>query len=244
MSLASLSPLCTRALVTDLSEPDTPTESEYNCADSVHEEVLLTHFDNIAPAASNGGMASIEITSDNLRDFREKMGEATHGRVISSAEAREMLQEVDMNSDGTVTAAEFVTYECAALYDGDASVGAGNTCQWLGDGICDEPTLCARGTDVVDCTYDAQVLPCDYTSDGVCDEGTYCAYGTDTVDCAVANTSEIKSTVDGGLEEDSNTPLSSADDSGGAAMNVPNLQTLALVVVLAIAWVGEVEMSA
>ena len=171
-----------------MGAPNAPAPSEYDCADVVQEEVLLSYFDKIASPASqsNDGTAAIAITSDDLRDFREKMAEATMGRVFSAAEARQMLQQVDTNSDGVVTAAEFVTYECAALQNSQSSssVGTGGTCEWVGDGICDEPVLCATGTDTADCENDEQVLPCEYTSDGVCDEGTYCAFGTDTVDCA------------------------------------------------------------
>lgn len=53
------------------------------------------------------------------------MGEVTMGRVFSAAEALQMLKDVDRNSDGVVTAPEFVTYECARLYA--TSVGAGST---------------------------------------------------------------------------------------------------------------------
>ena len=219
-------------LATELDASDT-YESMYNCADPVHEEVLLSHFDNIAPPASNGGMASIEITSGSLRDFREKMGEATHGRVFSSAEARQMLEEIDINSDGAVTAAEFVTYECAALQNGDTRV-SNDTCQWQEDGICDEPALCTPGTDVVDCAEDDGALPlsCDYINDGECDEGVYCAYGTDAVDCASANDAQ-----DSGSDADrvpvEDTPVPSAGSKGAAARGPPYLQMLIVLATLA-----------
>jgi hypothetical protein len=53
-------------------------------------------------------------------------------------------------------------------------------CSYLEDGVCDEGTFCAAGTDTLDCASDNS---CVFRYDGVCDEGTYCDPGTDSYDC-------------------------------------------------------------
>ena len=65
-----------------------------------------------------------------------------------------------------------------------SSALAQNQCRYANDGVCDEPTYCAFGTDTNDCRpQEKKVESCKYNGDGVCDEPTYCAKGTDYLDC-------------------------------------------------------------
>lgn len=57
-----------------------------------------------------------------------------------------------------------------------------NSCKHANDGECDEPNICARGTDTNDCAN-----ACKYANDGECDEPNICPRGTDTNDCRSAN---------------------------------------------------------
>ena len=57
-----------------------------------------------------------------------------------------------------------------------------NSCKHANDGECDEPNICARGTDTNDCAN-----ACKYANDGECDEPNVCPQGTDTNDCGSAN---------------------------------------------------------
>ena len=81
-----------------------------------------------------------------------------------------------------------ITSACSSFETSVASycetVPGANSCSYAYDGFCDEPTLCADGTDTYDCTP----LTCPYTNDGYCDEPTTCPTGTDTVDCASSPT--------------------------------------------------------
>lgn len=59
-----------------------------------------------------------------------------------------------------------------------------DSCATAPDGNCDEPFVCAEGTDTTDCSgYQGSNPYCPYTDDGECDEITYCPSGTDTNDC-------------------------------------------------------------
>ncbi|AKS41252.1 hypothetical protein [Wenzhouxiangella marina] len=58
-----------------------------------------------------------------------------------------------------------------------------NSCRWAFDGECDEPNLCAAGTDTADCSA-AGPNSCRWAFDGECDEPNLCASGTDTADCS------------------------------------------------------------
>jgi hypothetical protein len=65
-----------------------------------------------------------------------------------------------------------------------AGAGAmGGECPFTEDGECDEPMICAPGTDVADCSA-AGPDSCPFASDGECDEPNPCSPGTDTTDCA------------------------------------------------------------
>ena len=57
-----------------------------------------------------------------------------------------------------------------------------NSCKHANDGECDEPNICARGTDTNDCAN-----ACQYANDGECDEPNICPRGTDANDCRSAN---------------------------------------------------------
>ena len=58
------------------------------------------------------------------------------------------------------------------------------TCEYTHDGECDEPDLCARGTDSADCGRSSgSGDSCRYANDGECDEPDLCARGTDSADC-------------------------------------------------------------
>ena len=57
-----------------------------------------------------------------------------------------------------------------------------NSCKHANDGECDEPNICARGTDTNDCAN-----ACKYANDGECDEPNICPRGTDANDCRSAN---------------------------------------------------------
>ena len=68
-----------------------------------------------------------------------------------------------------------------------------NSCQHANDGMCDEPGLCAPGTDAADCsghqsasTSASRNDSCAYSYDGKCDEPDICAFGTDMADCRAA----------------------------------------------------------
>lgn len=77
--------------------------------------------------------------------------------------------------------------------DSDCSAEPGpHSCNWINDGVCDEPDLCPVGTDTSDCDDDevdccAADDPCDWGGDGVC----HCDgdYDWDATDCAVDNDS-------------------------------------------------------
>lgn len=66
-----------------------------------------------------------------------------------------------------------------------------DTCEFANDGACDEPLLCATGTDSTDCTGAAGNCTdtCASANDGECDDGgpgavyAVCALGTDCGDC-------------------------------------------------------------
>lgn len=71
----------------------------------------------------------------------------------------------------------------------DAPRGRADACEYANDGACDEPDLCAPGTDSTDCrsrsprprTSDRSMCP--YANDGTCDEPDVCPPGTDRADC-------------------------------------------------------------
>ncbi|MCI4644874.1 MAG: hypothetical protein MRY64_08845, partial [Hyphomonadaceae bacterium] len=72
---------------------------------------------------------------------------------------------------------------------GPSTADTANSCRWANDGECDEPDLCARGTDTNDCTRATPVSgdganSCRFANDGECDEPDMCAAGTDTADCS------------------------------------------------------------
>ena len=68
-------------------------------------------------------------------------------------------------------------------------------CLFANDDECDEPDLCAEGTDTTDCTNfpasDCEDEPgpdcCEFANDGECDEPDLCDVGTDTTDCGGEN---------------------------------------------------------
>jgi hypothetical protein len=78
---------------------------------------------------------------------------------------------------------------------GGGGGGGGGTCQYANDGECDEPDLCAVGTDGADCGGSGGGggggggdNSCEYAFDEECDDGSnggvvYCARGTDSSDC-------------------------------------------------------------
>ena len=111
-------------------------------------------------------------------------------------------------------------------------IGRIGTCQWTGDGICDEPALCANGTDSADCSsHQSQgAATCAYTNDGVCDEGTYCTHGTDVADCA-ANAAGSSNTNTGDTGADS-TPAAGDGGTGGSVTHLPSWGLLPLVITL------------
>ena len=57
-----------------------------------------------------------------------------------------------------------------------------NSCRFANDGECDEPDMCAPGTDTNDCRSSV-ANSCEYANDGECDEPDLCDPGTDTNDC-------------------------------------------------------------
>ena len=82
--------------------------------------------------------------------------------------------------------------------------GPGQLCATANDNHCDEPMMCAAGTDSADCFCrysldgqcdagtvcpehsDAEDCLCEFAHDGMCDEGEACAYGSDTADCCAS----------------------------------------------------------
>jgi hypothetical protein len=56
-----------------------------------------------------------------------------------------------------------------------------DSCQYAGDGWCDEPSWCDYGTDQSDCYYYGN--DCAWAFDGQCDEPSLCFYGSDNYDC-------------------------------------------------------------
>jgi hypothetical protein len=75
----------------------------------------------------------------------------------------------------------------------ELALGGANSCAYADDGQCDEPNLCAPGTDTNDCQMMMTGRPpdrpgansCPYADDGLCDEPYRCARGTDTNDCRI-----------------------------------------------------------
>jgi len=63
------------------------------------------------------------------------------------------------------------------------------SCPTQGDGVCDDTTGCAFGSDCDDCGYRAATALCDNTcasaNDGVCNDTSACDLGTDCADCGV-----------------------------------------------------------
>lgn len=59
--------------------------------------------------------------------------------------------------------------------------GSAESCQFAGDGVCDEGIACAAGTDTADCSG---ADSCVFAKDGECDEPAECPVGTDTTDCS------------------------------------------------------------
>ena len=75
---------------------------------------------------------------------------------------------------------------------------SGDSCQFANDGECDEPNVCAEGTDATDCgtlrsyrrsapapqtTARRSDDSCQFANDGECDEPSACPVGTDATDC-------------------------------------------------------------
>ena len=82
------------------------------------------------------------------------------------------------------------------IQDEEATPLNGDSCAHAKDGVCDEPHLCAPGTDTTDChagsTSSPRVQPapsaangdsCEHANDGTCDEPEFCDPGTDSTDC-------------------------------------------------------------
>lgn len=61
--------------------------------------------------------------------------------------------------------------------------GGPDSCDYAFDGECDEPDLCAEGTDMTDCRAMESPDSCIHAFDGECDEPGLCAIGTDSTDC-------------------------------------------------------------
>ncbi|MCY3745347.1 MAG: hypothetical protein OXH05_03870 [Acidobacteria bacterium] len=93
-----------------------------------------------------------------------------------------------------------VRYECSSpAWEGDSARDPyADSCEFAADGTCDEPDLCAPGTDTNDCGADfepaiaafypfaGKVLPddtCQWAGNGMCEEPLLCERGTDTSDC-------------------------------------------------------------
>ncbi len=82
---------------------------------------------------------------------------------------------------------------CGEVEDDCAENPGPDCCGFANDGACDEPDLCAEGTDTTDCTNfpgcDEQPGPdcCNFANDGECDEPDFCDPGTDTTDCGGGN---------------------------------------------------------
>ena len=85
----------------------------------------------------------------------------------------------------------------------DSSSICNDSCPYANDGYCDEPGLCAQGTDCTDCAQDSRQNVsdvssehrCRFANDGHCDEPTYCPVGTDTNDCSNVNRAEESPTL-------------------------------------------------
>jgi hypothetical protein len=59
-----------------------------------------------------------------------------------------------------------------------------DTCVYANNGECNEPGLCALGTDCSDCGILEPCDTCYWARNGVCDEPNVCPPGTDCTDCA------------------------------------------------------------
>jgi hypothetical protein len=87
-----------------------------------------------------------------------------------------------MGSSG-VRIAELVA-EFDRVYGEDlTSILTENSCQYAFDSECDEPSLCALGTDTNDCR-NAGPDSCLYANDGACQGLDFCLPGSDTTDCS------------------------------------------------------------
>ena len=91
-----------------------------------------------------------------------------------------------------------------------------NSCVFAHDGVCDEPSLCAAGTDCNDCggqspepAHEAPAASndqpgdantCRHAYDGECDEPTHCAPGTDSADCMDARGTHVDGPADDSCE--------------------------------------------
>ena len=80
---------------------------------------------------------------------------------------------------------------CAEECAGNRTIGSGwgygsgwydDSCPSAFNGICEEGTSCAAGTDMSDCRYGDD--SCEYANDGTCDEPNLCPAGTDYSDCS------------------------------------------------------------
>jgi hypothetical protein len=81
---------------------------------------------------------------------------------------------------------------CLQLASPTNSSSLNDSCEFAKDGVCDEPNVCASGTDATDCHRSQRQQPvrsrgddsCRWANDGTCDEPDVCASGSDATDCA------------------------------------------------------------
>ena len=120
---------------------------------------------------------------------------------VTKVNAERTLSEIEIDTWLQSLAAQNCASEASNLPNhedpGDGAGAAPNSCTWANDGECDEPDLCAPGTDTNDCQRTSPVggngtNSCRFANDGECDEPDLCAPGTDTNDCrsSVANSCE------------------------------------------------------
>lgn len=86
--------------------------------------------------------------------------------------------------------------------DGDAVPSVDNSCTYAADTVCDEPEICAEGTDGTDC-HGLTPGPndCRWANDDVCDVPADCAPGSDTNDCTVVDPDSCTYALDGVCDE-------------------------------------------
>ena len=156
-------------------------------------------WEPIEMTKSQMGSADVTIAMQTLEMLPGESPEAAIRRIFGVSPVYDVRKLLD--SDAPPTAAtqpgSGTGYQPSS---GTDSQVCNDSCVYRNDGVCDEPTYCAPGTDCSDCagqrtdsndsTTPAATPTCPYEGDGICDVPTYCPEGTDIQDCQTQTPNE------------------------------------------------------